>query len=184
MTVYTTQFTLALPEVKITLAGFHPCLAVFFCSVNGVYNTIKYQCVWYLALRGLVYINSYKNWKVHSARSLLTFQSTCQLLFFVTLYVNAKLQFSNCAFPKSTNLGELVVVANMFWYVISFLLLYSICCVGFVANAVKATGAAKILEHCFCCCSVCRSQYTLTYASLVSKTGHLHYKMHRNSCSF
>ena len=32
----------------------------------------------------------------------------------MTLNVNAKLQFSNFAFPKSTNLGELVVVANMF----------------------------------------------------------------------
>ena len=56
--------------------------------------------------------------------------------------------------PKSTNLGELVVVANMFWYVISFLLMCSICCVGFVANAVEATGDAKISEQDFCYCSV------------------------------
>ena len=58
-----------------------------------------------------------------------------------------KLQFSNFALPKSTNLGELVVVANMFWYVISFLLLCSIRCVGFIANVVEATSAAKMLEH-------------------------------------
>ena len=35
--VYTTQFTLTLPKVKITLADFHPCLAVLPCSVNRVY---------------------------------------------------------------------------------------------------------------------------------------------------
>ena len=35
--VYTTQFTLTLPKVKITLADFVPCLTVLFCStVNGV----------------------------------------------------------------------------------------------------------------------------------------------------
>ena len=127
----------------------------------------------------LVMFNSYKNWKLQSARSLLTVQSNCQSLFFVTLYVNAKLQFSNFAFPKSTNLGELVVVANMFWYVISFLLLYSICCVGFVANAVEATGAAKISEHCFCWCSVCRSQYTFTLPSFLLPDTCIT----RNSCS-
>ena len=100
-------------------------------------------------------------------RSLLTVQSNCQSLFFVTLYVNAKLQFASFAFPKSTNLGELVVVANMFWYVILFLLLCAICCVGFVANAVEAIGATKISEHCFCCCSVCHSQYTFTLPSFL-----------------
>ena len=114
--------------------------------------------------------NSYKNWKLQSARSLSTVQSNCQSLFFVTLYVNAKLQFSNFAFPKSTNLGELVVVTNMFWYVISFLLLCSICCVGFVANAVEATSAAKISGHCFCCCSVCRPQYIFTLPRFYGQT--------------
>ena len=34
--VYSTQFTVTLPKVKITLADFHPCLAVLSCSVNGV----------------------------------------------------------------------------------------------------------------------------------------------------
>ena len=34
--VYSTQFTVTLPKVKITLADFHPYLAVSSCSVNGV----------------------------------------------------------------------------------------------------------------------------------------------------
>ena len=34
--INTTQFTLTLPKVKITLANFHPYLAVSSCSVNGV----------------------------------------------------------------------------------------------------------------------------------------------------
>ena len=34
--VYTTQFTLTLPKVKISLADFHPYLALSSCSVNGV----------------------------------------------------------------------------------------------------------------------------------------------------
>ena len=36
LTVYTTQFTVTLPQVKITLADFHPYFAVSSCSVNGV----------------------------------------------------------------------------------------------------------------------------------------------------
>ena len=34
--IYSTQFTVTLPKVKITLADFYPYLAVSFCSVNAV----------------------------------------------------------------------------------------------------------------------------------------------------
>ena len=42
--VYTTQVTLTLPKVKITLADFHPCLAVLSCSVNGVIIYLPHRC--------------------------------------------------------------------------------------------------------------------------------------------
>ena len=41
-TVHTTQFILALLKLKITLANIYPCLAIFFCSVNGVLDLIKF----------------------------------------------------------------------------------------------------------------------------------------------
>lgn len=56
--------------------------------------------------------------------------------------MKAKLQFSNLAFPKSTNLGELVLVNMLFWQ--EALFLFSTCCGDFVINAVEdATGPPK-----------------------------------------
>ena len=59
--------------------------------------------------------------------------------------MKVKIEFSNLVFPKSTNLGELVLVNMLFWQEALFLFYTS--CGDFVINTVEiedATGAAKI----------------------------------------
>ena len=115
----------------------------------------------------LVKFNSYKKLETTVGEKPVDCSKQLYITFLCDVKRKRKIAVFKFCIPKVDKFGRACSSCKHVWYVISFLLLCTICCVGFVANAVEATGAAKISEHCFCCCSVCRSQYTFTLPSFL-----------------